>query len=74
MSLQGDLEEITDSVLKEKIRRDFVDMMKKRNLSTTVLSALGYSPADPPEIIIREERTVVWKLKGVRDIVALKNG
>lgn len=74
MSLQGDLEEITDPALKEKIRRDFVDMMKKRNLSPTVLSALGYSPADPPEIIIREERTVVWKLKGVRDIVALKNG
>lgn len=74
MSLQGDLEEITDSALKEKIRRDFVNMMKKRNLSTTVLSALGYSPADPPEIITRDERTVVWMLKGVRDIVALKNG
>lgn len=74
MSLQGELAEITSPAEKEKIRKDFVTMIKKRNLSPTVLSALGYSPADPPEIINREERTLVWKLTGVRDIVALKNG
>jgi hypothetical protein len=74
MSLQGYLDEITDSALKAKVRQDFVTMIKKRNLSHTVLTALGYSPDDPPEVITRGERTVVWKLMGVKDIVALKNG
>jgi len=25
-------------------------------------------------VIVREERSMVWKLAGVKDIVALKNG
>ncbi|NYT07515.1 MAG: pyridoxamine 5'-phosphate oxidase family protein [Methanomicrobiales archaeon] len=74
MSLQGILEEVVDEAGKKKIRRDFVDMIRKRNLSPNVLAALGHSPDDSPDVITREERTLVWKLKGVRDIVALKNG
>jgi uncharacterized protein len=74
ISLQGYLDEITDSALKAKVRQDFVTMIEKRNLSHTVLSALGYSPADPLEVITREERTLVWQLMGVKDIVALRNG
>lgn len=74
MSLQGILEEVVDDALKKKVRQDFVDMIRERNLSRNVLAALGHSPADLPEIITREERTLVWKLAGVRDIVALKNG
>ena len=37
-------------------------------------SAFGYSPQDPVEVIVREERSAVWKLVGVKDIVALRNG
>lgn len=74
MSLQGILEEVVDEAGKKKIRRDFVEMIRKRNLSPNVLAALGHSPDDSPDVITREERTLVWKLKGVRDIVALKNG
>lgn len=74
ISLQGYLDEITDPALKAKVRQDFVTMIEKRKLSHTVFSALGYSPTDPPEIITREERTVVWRLMGVKDIVALRNG
>jgi nitroimidazol reductase NimA-like FMN-containing flavoprotein (pyridoxamine 5'-phosphate oxidase superfamily) len=74
MSLQGILEEVPDATMAAKIRQDFVDMIRERNLSLNVLAALGYSPDDPPDSITRGERTVVWKLTGVRDIVALKNG
>lgn len=73
ISLQGILEEVVDDALKKKVRQDFVDMIRERKLSRNVLAALGHSPGDPPESITREERTLVWKLTGVRDIVALKN-
>jgi hypothetical protein len=49
-------------------------MMKNKGLSPRVMSAFGHSPADPPEAIVKEERSMVWKLVGVKDIVALKNG
>ncbi len=74
MSLQGLLEEVTDGTQKKKVRRDFLEMVRKRNLSSNILAAFGHSPSEPLDIITREERTLVWKLTGVRDIVALKNG
>jgi hypothetical protein len=49
-------------------------MIKNKGFSLRVLSAFGYSPADRPEAIVLEERTMVWELAGVKDIVALKNG
>ena len=74
VSLQGFLEEVQDPSLKRKVRILFVDMMKNKGLSPRVMSAFGHSPADPPEAIVKEERSMVWKLVGVKDIVALKNG
>ncbi|WFN33836.1 pyridoxamine 5'-phosphate oxidase family protein [Methanogenium sp. S4BF] len=74
ISLQGKLEEVTEPAKKKDVREQFVAMMKRHNLSPRVLSALGYSPDDPPEIIINGERAAVWKLVAVKDIVALKNG
>lgn len=74
VSLQGKLEEVEDPARKKDVREQFVAMMARHRLSPRVLSALGYSPEDPPEIIIHEERSAVWKLVGVKDIVALKNG
>ncbi len=74
VSLQGKLEEVKDPARKKDVREQFVAMMARHRLSPRVLSALGYSPEDPPEIIIHEERSAVWKLVGVKDIVALKNG
>jgi hypothetical protein len=49
-------------------------MIAKNRLSPHVLTALGHSPDDSPDVIVREERSLVWKLVGVKDIVALKNG
>ena len=74
VSLQGFLEEVQGLSQKKKVRELFVDMIRKRRLSLRVLSAFGHSPVDPPEAIVKEERSVVWKLVGVKDIVALKNG
>jgi nitroimidazol reductase NimA-like FMN-containing flavoprotein (pyridoxamine 5'-phosphate oxidase superfamily) len=74
VSLQGSLEEVQAPAQQKKVRNQFVQMIRDRKLSMRVLSAFGHSPADPPEAIVSGERTMVWKLVGVKDIVALKNG
>lgn len=74
VSLQGFLEEVQDLSQKKKVRKLFVGMMKDRGLSSRVLTALGHSPSEPIEALEKEERSMVWKLVGVKDIVALKNG
>jgi len=74
VSLQGFLEEVQDPSQKKKVRKLFVDMIRDRGLSSRILSALGHSPSDPIEALEREERSMIWKLVGVNDIVALKNG
>lgn len=74
VSLQGKIEEVEEPEQKRDVREQFVAMMARNRLSPRVLSALGYSPDDPPEIIIEGERSAVWKLVDVNDIVALKNG
>jgi uncharacterized protein len=73
VTMQGYLEELHDSIEKKLIRQLFVDLIKEKHLSLNILAALGHSPLDPPEAIAREERSLVWKLTGVKDLVALKN-
>jgi len=74
VSLQGSLEEVKDPLQKKRVREQFVRMIKKNRLSMRVLTALGHTSQDTPEAIVREDRSIVWKLVGVKDIVALKNG
>ncbi len=74
VSLQGNLEEVRDAAKKKEVRNLFVDMIRKKGLSPRVMSALGHSPGEPIDSLAREERSMVWKLVGVKDIVALKNG
>jgi nitroimidazol reductase NimA-like FMN-containing flavoprotein (pyridoxamine 5'-phosphate oxidase superfamily) len=74
VSLQGSLEEVKVPLQKKKVREQFVMMIKRNHLSMRVLTALGHASQDTPEAIVREDRSVVWKLVGVKDIVALKNG
>jgi nitroimidazol reductase NimA-like FMN-containing flavoprotein (pyridoxamine 5'-phosphate oxidase superfamily) len=74
VSLQGSLEEVTDPSHKTKVREQFVETIRKRGLSPRVLTAFGHAPDDAPEALLREERSMVWRLVGVQDIVALKNG
>ncbi|MCX6688327.1 MAG: pyridoxamine 5'-phosphate oxidase family protein [Methanoregula sp.] len=73
VTLQGYLEEVQDSIEKKIIREKFVSLIAERKLSCNILAALGHSPMDPPATIAKEERSLVWRLVGVRDLVALKN-
>lgn len=74
VSLQGILEEVQDPSSRLQVRQQFVNMIRTNHLSSHVLTAFGHTAQDEPEVIIREERSSVWKLVGVKDIVALKNG
>lgn len=74
VSLQGLLEEVKDPSQKKHVREQFVNMIAKNRLSTRVHSAIGHTPNTDPDRIVHEERNMVWKLVGVKDIVALKNG
>ncbi len=73
VTLQGRLVEVEDSIEKKVIRQKFIAMIRDRNLSKNILAALGHSPLDNIESIATEERSCIWKLTGVTDIVALKN-
>lgn len=73
VTMQGYLRQEEDSIQKKIVREKFVTMIKERKLSTNILAALGHRPEDPIEAIASEERSNIWKLTGVVDIVALKN-
>jgi nitroimidazol reductase NimA-like FMN-containing flavoprotein (pyridoxamine 5'-phosphate oxidase superfamily) len=75
VALPGRLVEVVDTKAKSKIRKMFVDLIKKKNLSKNVLYALGYSPNEPVEFLLGEERNSVWKLQSVKvdDILGLKS-
>lgn len=73
VTMQGRLEEVTDAIEKKRIRETFVRMIRERQLSKNILAALGHSPSDPVDKIMTEERSCIWKLVGVEDIIALKN-
>ncbi|HVN73051.1 MAG TPA: pyridoxamine 5'-phosphate oxidase family protein [Methanoregula sp.] len=74
VSLQGRLEEVVDPARKKKVRQQFVGMIARNRLSRHALTALGHRPDESPDVLVREEHSVVWKLVDVKDIVALKNG
>ncbi len=73
VTLLGTLIEVTDRTEGRHVRQQFVEMITTRALSGNVVSALGHSPAEPLESIVNENRSLVWKLDRVEEIVALKN-
>jgi nitroimidazol reductase NimA-like FMN-containing flavoprotein (pyridoxamine 5'-phosphate oxidase superfamily) len=73
VTMQGYLRQEEDTIQKKIVREEFVRMIKERKLSTNILAALGHRPEEPIEAIASEERSNIWKLTGVVDIVALKN-
>jgi nitroimidazol reductase NimA-like FMN-containing flavoprotein (pyridoxamine 5'-phosphate oxidase superfamily) len=74
VSLQGTLEEVNDPAGKKRVRQQFVEMVARKKLSPHVLTALGHRPSDRPDVLVNEERSLVWKQVGGKDILALKNG
>ena len=73
VTLQGHLEQIDDHTEGLAIRKKFVELIKNRNLSKNIVAALGHSPEEPVESIVTENRSIIWKLVRVEDIVGLKN-
>jgi len=73
VTLQGKINEVDDEGVKLTVRKMFVDMIQEKDLSPQVLAALGHSPEDPLESLIKNEHSSVWKLVDVQEIVALKN-
>ena len=73
VTLQGTINSVVEEDEKKSVRGMFVDLIKEKELSPKILAALGHSPEEPLEKICQEERSYVWKLVDVQDIVALKS-
>ena len=75
VAIPGRIEEVLDPEVKSNARQKFVELIKKKNLSSNVLSALGHKPDEPIEALLTEESNSVWKLTSVnvRDISGLKH-
>ena len=73
VTLRGRLEEVAGKEAKRSIKEHFAALIKGGGLSPGIMAAFGHDPRDPPQALVREERTLVWRLTGVREIVALKN-
>ena len=73
VTLLGRLAEVTDRSDGRRVRQKFVSMITAKELSRKVVAALGHSPAEPLEAIVNENRSLIWKLESVGEIVALKN-
>lgn len=73
VSLFGRIVEVEDTEDRKRVRKMFIEMIKRRRLSLNVMSALGYSHDEPLESIITEERNIVWKLADVKEIVGLRD-
>lgn len=73
VTMQGNLAEVADPAKKQEIRRLFADRVLQKKISPKSLAALGHNPSDNPLRIAEKDRTMVWKLTDVRDIVALKD-
>ena len=72
-NLQGRIVEVKNDSDIKKIKEMFVKMIKDRNLSNKALAAIGHSPDESIQLILEEDRTMVWKLVDLKQIVALKN-
>jgi nitroimidazol reductase NimA-like FMN-containing flavoprotein (pyridoxamine 5'-phosphate oxidase superfamily) len=75
VAIPGYLEEVQDPEIKSNVRQKFVELIRKKDLSSNVLSALGHSPHEPIDSLLVEGRNSVWKLAGVnvKDILGLKH-
>jgi nitroimidazol reductase NimA-like FMN-containing flavoprotein (pyridoxamine 5'-phosphate oxidase superfamily) len=73
VTLRGKIKESGDEKEKQKVKEMFVHMIKDQKLSPNVMAALGHSPQDSPDSLLNDDRSFVWKLVDVMEIVALKN-
>jgi nitroimidazol reductase NimA-like FMN-containing flavoprotein (pyridoxamine 5'-phosphate oxidase superfamily) len=74
VTLRGKLAVVEDPEEKQRVRESFVHLIRNKNISRNFLMALGHSTDEPLDSIIKEERTIIWKLVEVEEIVGLKDG
>lgn len=72
VTLQGTINQVEDSDEKLEVRKHFAQLIKDKNLSKNILLALGHSPNDKIDSIVREDKSFVWKLMDVETIVGIK--
>ena len=72
VTLQGTIKQVEEYNEKLNVRKLFVNLIQDKSLSKNVLAALGHSPNDELESIIKEERSYVWKLVDVENIIGIK--
>lgn len=75
VAIPGRLSEVQEPEIKKAIREMFVGLIRTKGLSFNVLSALGYSPDEPLDVLLAEDRNSVWKLVDVdvKEILGLGN-
>lgn len=73
VTLQGKIEQVEDDREKTRARELFVKRIKEKNLSTVIMAALGHKPDEPPEALMDEEKSYVWKLVDVAKITGIKS-
>ncbi len=72
VTLQGSIQEVTNNNEKQKVKERFVNMIEEKNLSINILAALGHSPEEPIQAILKEDKSFVWKLVDVINITGVK--
>jgi nitroimidazol reductase NimA-like FMN-containing flavoprotein (pyridoxamine 5'-phosphate oxidase superfamily) len=72
VTLQGRIVQLEDTNEKLDVRKRFFNLIRDKSLSKNVLAALGHSPEDKLESIVKEERSFVWKLVDVESIIGIK--
>ena len=72
VTLQGRIEQVDDDNEKLDVRKRFLDLIGDKSLSKNVMAALGHSPTDDLDSIVKEERSYVWKLVDVENIIGIK--
>ena len=73
VTLQGSIVEVDDEAQKRRVKEDFVELIRDKNISNQIMAALGHSPDDPLEYLVVEDRSFVWKLADVKNITGIKN-
>jgi hypothetical protein len=71
--LRDSFEEVTRNEMIQEIKKSFVRKLNERTISPQFPAALGHDPAGPPEAVVCEDRSLVWKMTGLEKIVTLKN-
>ena len=73
ITLSGKLEEVTKPEKARQVREMFANLIQSGRLSENALKALGIDSAESISRILDDDRSLVWELRNLTDIVALKD-